>query len=85
MVEAALCPEERKKFTDLRENGSNLAKQMDEAWELARDQVKRTQKRQTMYYDWKPRQPQSLTGNRVLLYKQDRRGRELERPYHAWS
>ena len=35
-TEAALCPEERKKLTDLRKYGSKLAKQMAEAWELAR-------------------------------------------------
>ena len=29
-------PEERKKLTNLREYGSELAKQMSEAWELAR-------------------------------------------------
>ena len=44
-MEAALCPEERKKLTDLKEYGSKLAVQMSDAQKLARDQVKCAQKR----------------------------------------
>ena len=86
LTEAALYPEERKKLTDLREYGSELAKQMSEAWELARDQVKCAQKRQKMCYDQKAKPPQFLMGNRVLLYKPAEKtgeGRKLARPYHG--
>ena len=78
-TEVALCPEERKKLTDLREYGSELAKLMSEAWELARDYVKSAQKRQKIYHDRKARPPQFLTGDRVFLYKlaEDRRGTEI--------
>ena len=81
-----MYPEERKKLTDLREYGSELAKQMSEAWELARDHVKCAQKRQKMYHDRKARPPQFLTGDRVFLYKPAEKtgeGRKLARPYHG--
>ena len=34
-TEAALCPEERNKLTDLREYGSELAVRISDAWKLA--------------------------------------------------
>ena len=84
--EVALCPEERKKLIDLREYKSELAVQMSDAWRLARDQVKCTQKRQRIYCDRKPRPPQFFTDNRVFLHKPAEKtgeGRKLERPYHG--
>ena len=85
-TEAALCPKERKKPTNLRDYGSELAKQMSEAWELARDQVKCAQKQQKMYYDRKAKLPQFLTGDGVFLYKPAEKtgeGWNLARPYHG--
>ena len=38
-TKAALCPEERRKFTDIREYGSELAERMSGAWELAKEHM----------------------------------------------
>ena len=71
---------------DLREYGVELYTRMSEAWELAKQSVRRAQKRQKTVYDRKSRPPKIQEGERVFLFKPaEKRGkaRKFARPFHG--
>ena len=81
-------PEKTKKLVDLKEYGVELAGNMgtgnmSEAWELARQCIRKKQKH---YYDQKGPPPNFRVGERVFLFKPaDKTGhaRKFARPFHG--
>ena len=77
---------EDSKAVNLKEYGAELASQMAEAWDLARQCIHKAQKRQKDVYDRKVRPPNFKVGDRVFLFKPaDKTGplRKFARPYHG--
>ena len=85
-TDLVMCPEKTRKAVNLKEYGAELASQMAEAWELARQCIRKAQKRQKDVYDRKVRPPNFKVGDRVFLFKPaDKTGplRKFARPYHG--
>ena len=85
-TDPVMSPEKTKKLVDLKEYGVELAGQMSEAWELARQCIRKAQRKQKEYYDRKTRLPTFRVGDRVFLFKPaDKTGpaRKFARPYHG--
>ena len=85
-TDTAMYPKKTRKMVDLKEYGVELASHMSEAWDLARQCVRKAQKRQKEYYDRKVRLPSFRVGDRVFLFKPaDKTGptRKFARPYHG--
>ena len=85
-VPDALCAKKSRMTVDLKEYGIELHQKMSAAWELARQSVKRAQRRQKDYYDrWATALPFRV-GERAFLYKpMEKTGeaRKLARPFHG--
>ena len=85
-TDPVMSPEKTKKFVDLKEYGVELAGHMSEAWELARQCIRKAQRRQKEYYDRKTRPPNFRISDRMFLFKPaDKTGpaRKFTRPYHG--
>ena len=85
-VESVLSPAKTRKLTHLHEYSSQLAEQMSEAWDLARKNIGRAQKRQKNFYDQGKRLPMFTVGDRVFLHKPAEKAgeaRKLARPFHG--
>ena len=86
-TDAVLCPvKARKGLVDLREYGRELTTRMSEAWELARKNVGRAQKKQKEYYDQRQRPPNFRVGDRAFLFmpaEKTGQARKFARPYHG--
>ena len=57
---------------------------LSEAWDLARKEIQKSQKKQKYQYDRHAKQRDFLTGDRVMVYmpyKQTGKNRKLSRPY----
>ena len=81
-----LSPVKTKKMINLKEYGLQLAHDMSEAWELARQCIGKAQRRQKEYYDRRGRPPNFRAGERVFLYKPAEKtgeARKFARPYHG--
>lgn len=84
--EKILSPLKSQKLVDLKEYGTEVASRMSEAWELARKNVGRAQKRQKATYDGRSRPPNFAVGERVFLLKPAEKtgeARKLARPFHG--
>ena len=76
----------RKGLVDLREYGRELTTWMSEAWELARKNVGRVQKKQKQYYDQRQRPPNFRVGDRAFLFmpaEKTGQARNFARPYRG--
>ena len=85
-VDQVMSPKKARRIVDLKEYGAQLAGDMSEAWELARECVWKAQRRQKEYHDRKVWLPVFRVGDRVFLYKPaDKTGpaRKFARPYHG--
>ena len=85
-TEKMLCPTQTRTVIDLKEYGRDLTEKMSQAWEFARESVKKAQKRQKVVYDRSTRHPKLLAGDRVFLLKPAEKtgeARKLSRPYHG--
>ena len=85
-TEAVLSPAKTQIVMDLKEYGAGLYARMSEAWELARQMVKKAQRRQKRSYDKKSRPPNFVEGDRAFLFKHaEKTGelRKLARPFHG--
>ena len=85
-TEAVLSPAKTQIVMDLKEYGAGLYAKMSEAWELARQMVKKAQRRQKRSYDKKNRPPNFVEGDRAFLFKPaEKTGelRKLARPFHG--
>ena len=85
-TDPVMSPEKTRKLVDLKEYGVKLAGNMTEAWELARQCIRKAQKKQKDYYDQKGRPANFLVGERVFLFKPaDKTGhaRKFARPFHG--
>ena len=68
---------------DLKEYGAELASRMAEAWDLARQCIRKAQKK---HYDRKARPSNFQDGDRVFLFKPAEKAgllRKFARPYHG--
>ena len=84
-VPAALSPKGSPIVRDLKEYGVELYTKMSEAWEAARQQVTRAQRRQKQAYDRRAKIP-FQAGERVFLFKpaeQTGARRKFARPFHG--
>ena len=85
-TDSAVYPEKARRLVNLKEYGTELAGRMTEAWELARQCIRKAQKRQKDYYDKTVKPPNFQVGDRVFLFKPaDKTGplRKFARPYHG--
>ena len=85
-VPSVLSPAKTRTMVDLREYGIELHDKMSTAWELARQAVKRAQKRQKDHYDRGTTTLPFREGERVYLYKpMEKTGaaRKLARAFHG--
>ena len=85
-VEEVLSPLQTKTLVDLREYGADLAHKMSGAWESARENVKKAQRRQKNCYDRGKRPPNFAVGERVFLFKpaeKTGKRRKFARPFHG--
>ena len=85
-TELVMSPKKTRKIVDLKEYGAQLAGNMSEAWELAREHVRKAQRRQKEYYDKRVQPPTFRVGDRVFLFKPaDKTGpaRKFARAYHG--
>ena len=83
---ATLCPTKMQANLNLQEYGLDIASRMSLAWETARKSIKKAQKRQKQYYDWKTKPPQFRVGDRTFLLKPAEctgNARKLTRHYHG--
>ena len=81
-----LSPTKTQIVIDLKEYGAGLYAKMSEAWELARQMVKKAQRRQKRSYDKKSKPPNFVEGDRAFLFKPaEKTGelRKLARPFHG--
>ena len=81
---AVLNPKKTRMTLNLREYGIELHTRMSEAWELARKNVSRAQKRQKENYDQSCRPPHFQEGERVFLFKPSEKSgptRKFARPF----
>ena len=67
-TEVALTPLSTRTDVDLIEYKTELRERMSEAWELARQSIKKAQKRQKVSYDRRAQDPTFRVGERVFLY-----------------
>ena len=72
-IDSVLCPSKAKKLIGLQEYGCELTAKMSEAWEIAKQCVRKAQKRQKQLYDSKCRLPNFKIGDQVFLLKPARR------------
>ena len=56
-IDSILCPSKAKKLVGLQEYGCELTAKMSEAWEIAKQYVRKAQKRQKQLYDRECRLP----------------------------
>ena len=85
-TDSVVYPEKARRPVDLKEYGTELASRMTEAWELARQCIRKAQKKQKDHYDKKVKPPNFQVGDRVFLFKPvDKTGplRKFARPYHG--
>ena len=83
---ALLCPVKAKKMMDLKEYGTELQAKMGDAWELARRNVTKAQRKQKEFYDQKSRPARFSVGERVFLFepaKKTGEKRKFARPFHG--
>ena len=83
---AVLSPKKTRVTLNLKEYGIELHARMSEAWELARKNIAKAQKRQKMVYDRKIRPAQFQEGKRVFLYKPAEKtghARKFARAFHG--
>ena len=83
---ALLCPANAKKTLDLKEYGTELQAKMSDAWELARRNVTKAQRRQKKFYDQKSRPGRFSVGERVFLFKpaeKTGKKRKFAKPFHG--
>lgn len=75
-----------KKIVGLQKYGCKLAARVSEAWELARQCIRKAQKRQKQFCDQKSTLPNFRVGERVFLFKPAEKTGEAHkfaRPYHG--
>ena len=85
-TDAALSPSSAHQQLDLQEYGIELVEKLSGAWELAKNNVKKAQRKQKVYYDRKTKQPQFAVGERVFLLKPSEKtgkNRKFARPFHG--
>ena len=83
---ALFCPVKAKKMQDLKEYGTELQAKMGDAWELARRNVTKAQRKQKEFYDQKSQPARFSVGERVFLFKPaEKTGekRKFARPIHG--
>ena len=83
---AVLDPKRTRATTDLREYGIELHSRMSAAWELARRNISRAQKRQKTAYDRRSRPSRFQEGERVFLFKpavKSGQARKFARPFYG--
>ena len=83
---ALLCPVKAQKVLDLKEYGAELQAKMVDAWECARRNVTKAQRKQKQFYDQKSWPGRFTMGERVFLFKPaEKMGerRKFARPFHG--
>ena len=85
-TEAALNTPRTCYQVDLDDFKTDLTTNFTEAWQLAKQNVKKAQKRQKKYYDRKSKTPQFRVGGRVFVYQPGAiqgKAWKFSRPYHG--
>lgn len=70
-IDSVLCPSKAKKLVGLKEYGCELMTKMSEAWEIAKQCVRKAQKRQKHLHEHKCRLTNFEIGDRVKAGRED--------------